>query len=115
MNKNHKSNLAEWKCQPCSVGALALTDNEIRDLLAELQGEWRVINGHHLERKIVFPNFIAGLSFTNKLGELAEKEGHHPNIYLTYNYVTVTIWTHKIDSLSKNDFILAAKCDELLV
>ena len=106
--------LAKNKCQPCSTGALELKDSEIKVLLSELQKGWKVIDGEYLERKIDFPDFAAGLSFTMKLGEIAEEQGHHPNIYLTYSFVTVTIWTHKIDTLSKNDFILAAKFDELL-
>ncbi|MBA3603539.1 MAG: 4a-hydroxytetrahydrobiopterin dehydratase [Parachlamydiaceae bacterium] len=114
MDQNQKSDLAKGQCEPCSAGALALKENEIEALLTKLQSGWNIINGHHLEKKINFPNFVTGLAFTNKLGELAEKEGHHPNIYLTYGLVTVTIWTHKIGGLSKNDFILAAKCDKLI-
>ncbi len=113
MDKKQNSDLANGQCEPCSAGALALKENEVKDLLVKLKSDWHVVNGHHLEKKYNFPDFLKGLAFTNKLGELAEKEGHHPNIYLTYGSVTVTIWTHKIDNLSKNDFILAAKCEEL--
>lgn len=109
-----ENNLAKKHCKPCSLGAQALNENEIKVFLAELQGGWHVINDHHLEKKFHFPDFQSGLDFTNKLGELAESEGHHPDIYLTYGLVTVTIWTHKVNCLTKNDFILAAKCDELI-
>ena len=66
-----------------------------------------------LKKNIPFPDFKEGLAFTNLVGELAEKEGHHPDVYLSYGKVKLIIWTHKINGLSESDFILAAKCDEL--
>ncbi len=112
MDQNNE--LIKSRCEPCHSGSPTLNANEIEALLAQLHSGWRLVDNHHLEKKYQFPNFLTGLAFINALGRLAEQEGHHPNIYLTYHFVTVTIWTHKIDSLSKNDFILAAKCDELI-
>lgn len=68
---------------------------------------------HHLEKEYRFADFKTALDFTNKVGAVAEKEGHHPDIYLAYGKVKIVLWTHKIDGLSESDFILAAKCDEL--
>jgi 4a-hydroxytetrahydrobiopterin dehydratase len=72
-----------------------------------------VINEHHLERTFTFPNFKTALAFTDRVGELAEQQGHHPDIHLAWGKVTVTIWTHKIDGLTESDFVLAAKIDRL--
>jgi 4a-hydroxytetrahydrobiopterin dehydratase len=74
---------------------------------------WRVVNEHHLERTFTFPNFRTALAFTNRVGELAEQQGHHPDIHLAWGKVTVTIWTHKIDGLTESDFVLAAKIDRV--
>ena len=72
-----------------------------------------VIDEHHLEKKYKFSNFRQALAFTNQVGELAETEGHHPDIYLAWGKVKLTVWTHKIDGLTESDFIFAAKVDEL--
>jgi 4a-hydroxytetrahydrobiopterin dehydratase len=87
------------------------------DQLAELQkslgGGWAVIREHHLEKEFSFPDFRSALAFTNELGDVAESEGHHPDIHLSWGKVRVQIWTHKIDGLTESDFILAAKADRL--
>lgn len=72
-----------------------------------------MVDGHHVEREFSFPNFVQALAFTNKVGELAETEGHHPDIYLAWGKVGIKIWTHKIDGLTESDFVLAAKIDRL--
>jgi 4a-hydroxytetrahydrobiopterin dehydratase len=113
MNQKQKCDLSHKHCLPCQGGTPPLQGKELNDLLAELHTGWQVVNEHHLEKKYPFSDFRQGLAFTNKLGELAEQEGHHPDICLTYSYVTVTLWTHKIDGLTESDFILAAKCDEI--
>ena len=105
--------LSQKHCVPCSGGVPPLQSDEIQRLSAELDHEWRVVDGHHLERKLSFPDFVSALAFTNRLGELAEAEGHHPDILLAWGRVVVTIWTHKIDGLSESDFVLAAKIDQL--
>lgn len=75
--------------------------------------EWQVVDEHHIERDYRFSDFRAALDFTNRVGELAEGEGHHPDIYLAWGKVGIKIWTHKIDGLTESDFILAAKIDRL--
>lgn len=110
---NQKCDLSKKNCMPCRGGVPPLKGKELESLLKELGNGWQVVNEQHLEKKYLFPNFITGLNFTNQLGKLAEKEGHHPDILLSYGHVTVTLWTHKIDGLTESDFILAAKCDEL--
>ncbi len=74
---------------------------------------WQIVNEHHLERTFKFPDFRAALAFTNQVGNLAEEQGHHPDILLAWGKVAVSIWTHKIDGLTESDFIFAAKVDRL--
>jgi len=74
---------------------------------------WQIVNEHHLERTFKFPDFRAALAFTNQVGNLAEEQGHHPDILLAWGKVVVSIWTHKIDGLTESDFIFAAKVDRL--
>ncbi len=84
--------------------------------LAALAGQvpqWKVVEEHHLERAFTFPNFRQALDFVNQAGNLAEEQGHHPDIHLAWGLARITIWTHKIDGLTESDFILAAKIDEL--
>jgi len=75
--------------------------------------DWRVAEQHHLERVFLFPDFKTALEFVNQVGELAEQQGHHPELLLGWGRVEVRIWTHKINGLSESDFILAAKIDRL--
>ena len=105
--------LAEKECVACKGGVPPLKGQPLADLLQKLGNGWKVINGHHLEKEFTFKNFLEALAFTNKVGELAEQQGHHPDIYLTWGRVKVTIWTHKIDGLTESDFVLAAKIDRL--
>ena len=86
-----------------------MTENDYEPLLTELGDEWEVIDTHHLEKTILLKNFAEALTFTNQVGGIAEKEGHHPDIELGWGRVKIIIWTHKIDGLSESDFILAAK------
>ena len=104
--------LAAKRCIPCRGGVPPLTDKEIRKLLPQLS-RWKVIDGHHLTKEYKFPDFASALDFTLQVGELAEEEGHHPDIYLAWGKVGIQIWTHKIDGLTESDFILAAKIDRL--
>jgi len=82
-------------------------------MLAELGNDWRVVKSHHLEKEYRFKNFRDALAFTVRVGELAEEQGHHPDIHLAWGKVRLTIWTHKIDGLTESDFVLAAKADTL--
>lgn len=104
--------LAEQSCVPCRGGVPPLAGAELSSLAGKVP-EWSVVDGHHVEREFSFPNFVQALAFTNKVGELAETEGHHPDIYLAWGKVGIKIWTHKIDGLTESDFVLAAKIDRL--
>ena len=107
--------LTQLKCTACRGGDPTLTDAEIADLQPQVP-DWRVIevNGiKRLERVFTFKDFVAALAFTNLVGDLAEEEGHHPAILTEWGRVTVSWWTHKIKGLHRNDFIMAAKTDEL--
>ncbi len=106
------SELARKHCIPCRGGIPPMAPGEYVPLLNELSG-WEVIQNHHLQKHYSFPNFVAALAFVNRIGELAEQEGHHPDMLLAWGKVSVHIWTHKIDGLTESDFILASKIDAL--
>jgi 4a-hydroxytetrahydrobiopterin dehydratase len=105
--------LAEKECVPCKGGVPPLKGEDLDRLRRQLKPEWKVVGDHHLEREFKFKNFREALDFTNRLGELAEAQGHHPDIYLAWGQVKVTLWTHKIDGLTESDFVMAAKVDQL--
>lgn len=107
------SDLAAKTCVPCRGGIPPLGSAEIAALRAELADGWEVIADHHLKKEFKFPDFRTALAFTNQVGELAEEQNHHPDIYLAWGKVEITLWTHKIDGLHESDFILAAKIDRL--
>jgi 4a-hydroxytetrahydrobiopterin dehydratase len=104
--------LATKHCVPCRGGVPSLRGQELEELQKQVP-EWGVIQEHHLRRVFAFPDFVSALAFVNKVGDLAEREGHHPDIYLTWGKVEITIWTHKIDGLTESDFVLAAKIDKI--
>jgi 4a-hydroxytetrahydrobiopterin dehydratase len=106
------SELASKSCVPCRGGVPPLGGREL-EVLAKEVPQWRVVDGHHITRAFSFPDFRQALAFVNKVGELAESQGHHPDIALSWGQVTITTWTHKIDGLTESDFILAAKIDAL--
>jgi 4a-hydroxytetrahydrobiopterin dehydratase len=108
--------LDEMKCEPCRGGIPPLTKAEIDQYYRQLQS-WSVIEKDgikRLEKSFKFKDFAEALAFTNKIGKIAEKEGHHPDILTEWGRVTVSWWTHKIKGLHRNDFIMAAKTDELM-
>ena len=105
--------LAKKHCVPCQGGIPALKGDELVALEKSLRAGWKVVDEHHLEKEYVFKNFRKALEFTNKVGELAEAEGHHPDIYLSWGKVRLTVWTHKVNGLTESDFIFAAKCNQL--
>ncbi|MCE5318071.1 MAG: 4a-hydroxytetrahydrobiopterin dehydratase [Parachlamydia sp.] len=105
--------LATKKCIPCQGGIPPLKGEEIEKFQKQLGNGWQVIEEHHLEKEYKFTDFRKALTFVNRVGELAEREGHHPDIYLAWGKVKISIWTHKINGLTESDFILAAKCDLL--
>jgi 4a-hydroxytetrahydrobiopterin dehydratase len=104
--------LASKSCVPCRGGVPALRGTELQNLQKQVP-EWAVVQEHHLRRVFTFPDFVSALAFVNKVGDIAEKEGHHPDIYLAWGKVEITIWTHKIDGLTESDFVLAAKIDKI--
>ena len=107
------SSLADEKCVPCRGGVPPLAGDELAALARELGNGWRVVDEHQLENEWTCPDFAQALAFTNRVGALAEEEGHHPDIYLAWGKVRITLWTHKINGLSRGDFVLAAKIDRL--
>ena len=107
------SELADKDCIPCKGGAPPLKGEALAELHGKLGNGWDVINEHHLEKVFSFKNFREALAYTNKVGALAEEQGHHPDIALSWGRVKVTIWTHKIDGLTESDFVLAAKVDRI--
>jgi len=104
--------LSEKHCIPCRGGVPPVRGAELEALKAQVS-EWQVVNEHHLQRTYAFPDFRKALEFVNQAGEIAEKEGHHPDLHLSWGKVGVEIWTHKIDGLTESDFILAAKLDRI--
>ena len=106
--------LADEGCVPCRGGVPPLRGGDITELARQLGSGWTVREEHHLEKEFRFEDFSQGLAFTNRVGAVAEAEGHHPDILLSWGRVLVTIWTHKIDGLTRADFVLAAKIDRSL-
>jgi 4a-hydroxytetrahydrobiopterin dehydratase len=104
--------LATKECVPCKGGVPPLSGEQIKPLKVQLRG-WDVIDEHHLTKLYNFSDFVTALAFVNKVGDLAERQGHHPDILLSWGKVRIDIWTHKINGLTESDFILAAKIDEL--
>jgi len=106
------SDLAERECVPCRGGIPAMRGDEIHKFLGQLS-EWAVVDEHHLRKEYRFKDFRETLDFVNRVGELAESQGHHPDICFGWGKAEITIWTHKIDGLTESDFVLAAKMDKL--
>jgi 4a-hydroxytetrahydrobiopterin dehydratase len=104
--------LSAKHCVPCRGGVPPLKGDSLRSLALQLGDGWRVVDEHHLEKSYPFDDFRQALDFTNRVGEIAEREGHHPDIHLAWGRVGLTIWTHKIAGLTESDFILAAKADD---
>jgi 4a-hydroxytetrahydrobiopterin dehydratase len=104
--------LSERDCVPCRGGVPPMGSPEIKTFAAQVP-DWHVINEHHLRRDYKFSNFRETLDFVDRVGELAEQQGHHPDICFGWGKAEITIWTHKIDGLTESDFVLAAKIDKL--
>ena len=107
------SELAAKQCVPCKGGVPPLNGEALQTLRSQLGGDWLVVDEHHLEKEFRFDDFRQALDFTMRVGEMAEAQGHHPDIFLTWGKVRVVIWTHKIDGLTESDFVFAAKSDAL--
>jgi 4a-hydroxytetrahydrobiopterin dehydratase len=107
--------LVDRNCVPCRPGTPPLRGSHLTEIHQQLAepGQWKIVNEHHLERSYKFPDFKSALAFVNRVGDLAEQQGHHPDIRLGWGKVEITTWTHAADGLTESDFILAAKIDGL--
>lgn len=103
--------LLQKKCKPCEGGVPTLTPEEVQRELSRLNPDWKVV-GNKIARSFTFKNFAEAMKFVNRVAELAEEEGHHPDLQIHYNKVEVELSTHAIGGLSENDFIVAAKMDD---
>ena len=104
--------LASQTCVPCRGGVPRLKGQDLQQLLQQVP-QWKAVNEHHITRAYTFPDFKQALDFVNRVGEVAEQQGHHPDILLTWGKAEITMWTHKIDGLTRSDLIMAAKIDQL--
>ena len=110
------SDLAARHCVPCKGGVPPLRGAALLVLQHQLGPDgngWRIVGEHHLEKDYRFADFAEALAFMNRVGGVAEEQSHHPDLFLAWGKVRVTIWTHTIDGLTESDFVLAAKCDQL--
>lgn len=107
------SSLAAKTCVPCRGGVPPLQGQELISLHKQVP-DWQVVNDHHIVRQFKFADFKQALAFVNRVAELAEEQGHHPDILLAWGKAEITLWTHKINGLTESDFIMAAKIDELI-
>lgn len=105
--------LSDRQCVPCRGGVPPLKGAALKKLHAQLEAGWELADDHHLHKEYGFRNFREALDFTNRVGELAEAQGHHPEICLSWGRVKLKVWTHKIDGLTESDFVFAAKVDRL--
>ncbi len=106
------SKLAEKHCVPCRGGVAALQGEALIPFAQELP-EWKIVEEHHIAKTFLFSDFKTALDFVNRVGAVAEQEGHHPDLCLAWGKVDVQIYTHKARGLTESDFILAAKIDEI--
>lgn len=106
------SELADRQCVPCRGGVPPLKGDEVHGLLGQLV-DWQSVSEHHLLKTYRFQDFREALAFVNRVGDLAEAQGHHPDICFGWGKAEISIWTHKIDGLTESDFVLAAKIDKL--
>jgi 4a-hydroxytetrahydrobiopterin dehydratase len=106
------TSLADKNCVPCRGGVPPLQGRELAALAKEVPG-WKVVEDHHIVRAFKFKDFQQALDFVNRVGAIAEKQGHHPDLLLAWGKAEITLWTHAVNGLSESDFILAAKIDQL--
>ena len=106
--------ISKKKCTPCQGGIPPLKTKEIDVLIKELEDGWKVSKNKDIRKEYLFTKYADAITFTNKIANLAEMEGHHPYIHINYKKVSIILFTHKINGLHENDFILASKCDIVL-
>ena len=112
-SQNNTCMLSDRECVPCKGNVPPIKGETLQRYQNELAGDWKLIDEQRLEKEYKFKNFRQALDFTVRVGELAERVGHHPDIFLAWGQVKLVIWTHKIQGLSEADFVLAAKADRL--
>lgn len=108
-------NLSDKKCAACEGGTPPLEAERVKEYMAELNGGWGVLDKKKIKKEFKFKNFKEAIIFVNKIAEIAESEGHHPDIHIFYNQVIIELWTHAVGGLSENDFIMASKIDKLIL
>jgi len=114
MTDKDTPNLALKKCVPCEGGVDPFNETKIKQYLGYLSKPWTVTDNKKISYEFKFKDFKEAMDFVNKVAEIAEEEQHHPDIYIFYNKVRIELWTHAINGLSENDFILATKIELLL-
>jgi len=107
------SHLVKGHCVPCEGGAAPLDPEEVAKYLSLLKTSWTVVEDKAIEKKFKFKDFMEAMSFVNEIAEIAEEQGHHPDIGVYYNKVEIALTTHAINGLSTNDFIMASKIELL--
>jgi 4a-hydroxytetrahydrobiopterin dehydratase len=105
--------LSGKKCKPCEGGVPPLDQKEVTEFKGQISDDWKVLEMKKITREFFFVNYRHTMEFVNKVADLAEEEGHHPDMYVFYGRVVVELWTHSINGLSENDFIMASKIDKL--
>ena len=106
--------ITKKKCIPCQGGMPPLKSKEINKLLIQLENGWETYKNKEIRKKYLFSKYTDAIIFINKIADLAEEEGHHPLIHINYKEVVIILFTHKINGLHENDFIIASKCDIVL-
>jgi len=114
MSSSDPGELSQRQCIPCRGGVPPLPPEQLGTLLSRISPDWAVVNNHHLKREILRKNFRRALELANRIGEIAESQRHHPDLLVSWGKLTVTLFTHAIDGLHENDFIVAARIDSLL-
>lgn len=105
--------LSKKKCIPCEGGIAPLDSKEVAEYRKQIQADWKITENKKISREYSFVNYKHTMDFVNKVANLAEKEGHHPVMHVHYGKVFIELWTHSIDGLSENDFIMASKIEKL--
>lgn len=105
--------LSKKKCIPCEGGIPALTEKEIADYIRHISVDWKVTDSNKITREYFFVSYRHTIDFVNKVADIAEEEGHHPVLHIYFGRAVIELWTHSINGLSENDFILASKIDKI--
>lgn len=107
--------LSDKKCVACEGGVPPLNEKEIQEYLGQIKAGWKVLDDKKITKDFKLKDFNEAMEFVNKVASIAEEEGHHPDMHIFYNKIKIELWTHAINGLSENDFILAAKIDKITV